>query len=461
MELPLPFVTRMQTLLDTSYPAFASALSKPPVRALRVNTAKISVADFQKICPFPLTPLPFTTEGFLCEAEKVGALPAHHAGMFYMQDPSAMATVCACPPKPGAMVLDLCAAPGGKSTQLAALVGERGFVLSNEYHAGRCRILAGNLERMGCTNTAVTNTDAAHLAAWYPETFDYVLVDAPCSGEGMFRKYPQACTEWSEENVRMCATRQAQILADAAKTVKAGGYLIYSTCTFAVEEDEAQVDAFLHAHPDFILRPVTDAVRSHTADGIALPGPHAQALLQTRRFYPHLCAGEGQFIAVLQRTRETGDGENPHASRKDALEKPDRGTAGLLQSFLQDLFSESIAMEPFCLAERLFLLPPHRLPLPAKETMAAGVPLGILQKGRIVPHHALYMAFGRQMRRQIELSAQEPLLLAYLRGEEIPAPGAADGYTAVLYHGVPLGGGKVSGGRLKNHYPKGLRLLKN
>lgn len=460
MELPPAFVTRMHTLLGVTYPAFESALAQPPVRALRVNTAKISVADFQKICPFPLAPLPFTTDGFLCEVEKVGALPAHHAGMFYMQDPSAMATVCACPPKPGALVLDLCAAPGGKSTQLAAFVGEHGFVLSNEYHAGRCRILAGNLERMGCTNTAVTNTDAAHLAAWYPETFDYVLVDAPCSGEGMFRKYPQACTEWSEENVQMCASRQAQILADAAKTVKAGGYLIYSTCTFAVEEDEAQIDAFLHAHTDFVLRPVAEAVQNHTADGIALPGVHAHALLQTRRFYPHLSTGEGQYIAVLQRTGKAEDADKLYINRKDALERPDRGTAELVKSFLQDLFAKSISMEPCCLADRLFLLPSNRLPLPAKETMAAGVPLGILQKGRIVPHHALYMAFGSQMCRQIELSTQETLLLAYLRGEEIPAPNAPDGYTAVLYHGVPLGGGKVSGGRLKNHYPKGLRLLK-
>lgn len=295
--LPKAFLARMKELLGGDYPAFLQSMETGPVRALRVNFLKTSSvpADIET------KPLPFSGGGYIFSRNFVGHHPLHHAGAFYVQDPSAISTVAAANPvlRRGMRVLDLCAAPGGKSTQLAGMLQGTGVLVANEISGERCRILRQNMERMGVKNAVITSFDAQRIAAYYPDFFDFVLVDAPCSGEGMFRKYPEAVKEWSEENVTMCARRQKEILENAAKTVAGGGYLLYSTCTFSLEENEQVVHWFLTEHPDFSLLPVAADVAAVTAEGISVGGRDLSA---ARRFYPHLFSGEGQFFCLMQRS---------------------------------------------------------------------------------------------------------------------------------------------------------------
>ena len=248
MELPSAFDMRMKRLLGAEYDAFLHALTREgEVKGLRVNPNKISAETLEAHAPFPMERIPYVAGGYVVpDGAGAGKHPLHHAGAYYMQDPGAMATVAAIPEafweRRGLRILDLCAAPGGKTTQLAAACrATDGVVLANEYVSSRARILSGNVERMGLSNVCVTNVDTKWLGDWYPAFFDLVVVDAPCSGEGMFRKNVPAIEEWSLENVRMCAARQWEILENAVKTVAPGGYLLYSTCTYSTEENEETV----------------------------------------------------------------------------------------------------------------------------------------------------------------------------------------------------------------------------
>jgi len=452
--IPQEFLDRMRRMPSLDFDAFEAALNTPAVRALRVNTVKTNSEKLIPLLPFSVSPLPFAANAFYAPEDKVGALPAHHAGMIYMQDPGAISTVCAAAPDKGLRVIDLCAAPGGKTTQLAAAIGENGVLVSNEYVSARCRILQGNIERMGTKNVILTNLSTDRLADFYGACFDLVVADVPCSGEGMFRKYDVASSEWSPENVKMCAERQREILENAARLTRPGGRLLYSTCTFSLEENEQNIDAFLTAHPDFSLLPVAPEIIRITASGVCFSGA-GHDLSACRRFYPHISPGEGQFVALL--ARQEGDGEY---AAKSELSAPDRKTAQMAEAFLRDALTEiPDGMQLLQWRDTLWLTPDF--PIPLRGLFAPGVCIGTLQKGRIEPHHQLASAYGKQYRRQIDLSDGDPRVTAYLRGEELPLTAAeaayGNGYAALLYEGAPLGGGKIVGDRLKNHYPKGLR----
>lgn len=453
--IPEAFLARMKTLPGLDFPAFLAALGDPPVRAFRVNPVKTDAATLLPLLPFPVSPIPFLNGAFFADAEKVGALPAHHAGMFYMQDPSAISAIAAAAPAPGARVIDLCAAPGGKTTQLASAIGETGVLVSNEYVPARCRILQGNAERMGLSNTVITNLDTAALADFYGAYFDLVVADAPCSGEGMFRKYENAGGEWSPENVAACAVRQAEILDNAARLTRPGGRLLYSTCTFSVEENEGNVDAFLARHPDFHLIPVAPAVAAVTADGIRFSGNTAgDDLSLCRRFYPHLSPGEGQFLALMERE----DGGSAPAPARDGATPLSTADARALEALLSEVCEMPPVLRYVSLRENICAAPD--IPLPPRGVFAAGITLGILQKGRLLPHHHFFSACGRRFVRRLPLRDGDPRVAAYLAGEETDCPelaGAPSGFAAVLFENAPLGGGKAVNGRLKNHYPKGLR----
>lgn len=453
--LPKAFEKRMKAMPELDAEAFFAALEAPAVRAFRVNTVKTDAQTLLPLLPFPHAPIDFLPDAFYAEVERVGALPAHHAGMLYMQDPSAICAVAAAAPVRGERVIDLCAAPGGKSTQLAAAIGEEGVLVANEYVPARCRILQGNVERMGLNNTVVTNLDTAVLADFYGAYFDLVVADAPCSGEGMFRKYEVAPLEWSPENVTACAARQAVILDNAARLVRPGGRLLYSTCTFSIEENEANVDAFLRRHPQFSLVPVSAAVAAVTADGIPFDGcTQGEALRLCRRFYPHLSPGEGQFLALLRR-EDMSVCERPRA---DGALAPSRADEKALTEALREICTAAPARivslrESFCLCPGIAI--------PQKGVFCAGITIGALQKGRLLPHHHLFSAHGRHFLRKLELPEGDPRIGAYLLGEEIAAPELAqvdNGFAVVLYENAPLGGAKAVAARLKNHYPKGLRL---
>lgn len=459
LSLPDAFLSRMQGLLGADYSAFLHAMTEEgPARAFRVNTVKLSVPAFAAHAPFPLAPIPYAPDGFYFDGDKIGHYPCHHAGMIYAQDPGAMAALCALPELRGGRVLDVCAAPGGKSAQLAAAVGPQGLLVSNEYVASRCRELSGNIERLGIPNAIVMNTDAPTLAALYPAYFDLTLVDAPCSGEGMFRKSAEARALWSEENVRRSAERQAEILCATAATVRPGGYLLYSTCTYAVEEDEEQVNDFLRAHPDFALCPVNEPLSRHTAPGIDLPGAVADLTL-CRRFYPHIAPGEGQFFVLMRRAEDAG---RPAAAPafSDARAPLPRAERAAYAAAFAELFAPGRAPDmAAAVAVRggCALLPD--VPLPPRGVFAAGVAAGEVRKGVFFPHHQLFTTYGSAMRRKISLSDGDADTARYLHGDTLTLPTGENGYTAVLLYDTPMGGGKAVNGTLKNLYPKGLRRM--
>ncbi len=447
INLPKEYVSRMRALLGEEYPLYEQAMSDTPVRALRVNTDKISVDEFKAICPFELHPVPYVENGFYFEYDKIGNHPFHHAGMIYVQEPGAMAPAECVELEPDWWVLDMCAAPGGKSTQLKNKLGEEGVLVSNEIIPSRCKILTGNIERLGLKNSVTTCMDTARLAALYPHSFNLVMVDAPCSGEGMFRKEATAVTEWSPENVKMCAARQGEILDNAALLVKEGGYIVYATCTFSLEENEMSVDRFLQAHPDFELLPVTERVRMHTSDGISFEGCYSNCLSYTRRFYPHKGAGEGQFMALLHHKGEGGYACKASVSNQ----KIDGIITDFLDDTLTDYDKKSVQIyngNPVYFTSDF--------PVTKGAAFMCGVTIGEVRKGYLQPHHQFFSAMGGKFKRRIELSLEDERLQKYLRGEQIEAD-CPNGWAVVTLNGCPVGGVKVVSGTAKNHYPKGLR----
>ncbi len=451
--IPSAFLDRMRDLLGSEFPAFLEALSAPDTHALRAVEKKMPRDRLLSLLPFTPTPLPFFDRGFqIPEGERPGAHPLHHAGAYYMQDPSAMATVSALPfAIRGWRVLDLCAAPGGKTGRLSEEIGDGGLLISNEIVPQRARILLGNVERLGCENTVVTCTAPPQLAAALSAFFDLVVVDAPCSGEGMFRKYPEAAAEWCPEGVLAAAERSRLILDDAAKTVSPGGHLLYSTCTFSEEENEDTVAHFLAAHPDFRLIPVSTAVAAITEDGIVRRGRPPEIAL-TRRYYPHRAPGEGQYIALLERT----DGEAPRIAA--APTRLDRRAEAEVRAALCDLLGDSFDA-PLAVVGDTWTAPPRDLPA-IPGVLRAGIGLGSFAGRVFIPHHHAYTALGGRFARRLELSLGDPRVAAYLRGEEIADSGSLRGFAALCIEGAPTGGIKLSGGVGKNHYPKGLRDMR-
>ena len=454
--LPEKFTERMKRMLGDEYDSLASALDAPPVRGARVNTIKTDVQTLSDATELDLTPLPYSHVGFIAEgAESVGRLPEHHAGMIYMQDPGAMATVHALDVKKDWWVLDACAAPGGKSTQLSALIGDGGFLLSNEYVPKRAKIIVGNMERLGVRNALVTSLDTAELSELFSEAFDLVLCDAPCSGEGMFRKYGEALEEWSEENVLACARRQAQILDNLSSLVKPEGYLLYSTCTYSLEENELTVDSFIDRHPEFSIVPLSSEVRASTSPGIVPKGCERAELSLTARFYPHISRGEGQYIALLQK-----NGKNPRNLKsvlyKTSEKSPAKDEAAAIEKFFSDVLTSRPRGRLIKHGEYIVLIP-HDCPIPPRSVFMAGVTVGEVRRGVVFPHHQFFSAYGKLFKKQENLLRGDARITQYLHGEEIPSDMSGSGWCAVCYSGAPLGGGKLSDGRIKNHYPKGLR----
>ena len=444
----------MEALLGESYPAFIAALSEEAVRGLRINTIKCPREDFLSKNELPLTPLSYTDVGFILESEEqVGRLAEHHSGRIYMQDPGAMAPLSAIKIPRGAKVVDLCAAPGGKSSQAAAMIGEEGFILSNELFPKRAKTLVGNLERLGVRNAAVTSMETSNLAELYNEYFDYAIVDAPCSGEGMFRKNDLASEEWSEENIRISAERQREILDNAAKLVREGGYIIYSTCTYAPEENEDSINGFLLSHPEFSPEPLPEEILKVTAPALRNE-KYGQRLEYARRFYPHISRGEGQFLALMRKNSSVLSTK----VCKNSLKTLSKQEIETVKKFFNEAFSTPPKAKLVKHGANILLLPESAPPIPAYSVFMAGVLVGEIQKDRLIPSHQLFSAYGDNFVVRVELSKDPQRLLAYLNGEEIDAPqGLKGGYCAITYKGSSLGGGKISGGKIKNHYPKGLR----
>lgn len=448
-QLPKEYETRMRKLLGDDFDKYLNELQNPPVKAFRVNTDKISVEDFEKINIFSTEKIPYVENGYYLNYEKVGNHPYHHAGLIYVQEPAAMAPAECVDIESDWFILDMCAAPGGKSTQLKNKLGENGVLVSNEIISSRCKILTGNVERLGLKNTVITCMDTEKLAFRFQNTFDLVMVDAPCSGEGMFRKEEIAISEWSEENVSMCAKRSAEILENAVKTLKSGGYIVYATCTFSLEENEMLIDAFLQNHPEFELVPANERVVKATADGVKFEGCKCENIGFARRFYPHISKGEGQFMAVLHHKGE----KMANAFYNAPKPKIDK----IITDFLDDTLI-NYDKNYINLYNGNPIYYNNRLPIADRTAFCCGVTIGEIRKNYILPHHQFFMALGDNFKRKIDLSVESAELSKYLHGEEFDT-NCPNGWAVVTVDGCSVGGVKVSNGRAKNHYPKGLRLM--
>lgn len=449
-QLPIEFQNRMKTLLSDEYEDFIKSFDEPPVRAFRVNTDKISLEKFEKINPFKSEKISYVENGFYFDYDGIGNHPYHHAGMIYIQEPAAMVPVESIDIGKDWKVLDLCAAPGGKSSQIKNKLGKKGVLVSNEIVPSRCKILTGNIERMGFKNVITTCASPQKLVKTFPEQyFNMIMVDAPCSGEGMFRKEDIAIEEWSPENVKMCAERQAEILDCAAKMVRVGGYIVYSTCTFSLEENEMTVDAFLQRHQGFELVPVTDKVRENTVDGIHFDGCQCENIHYARRCYFHKTKGEGQFVAVMRLTDSNVDYE--HFTVRAGNEKTDKVLADFLDDTLEAYNKDYVQIYN---GNPVYFTPDFLIP--KGVAFSCGVTIGEIRKNYVVPHHQFFMAMGENFKRKITLTSDSDEIKKYLHGEEFETD-CQNGWAVVLVDGCTVGGVKVSNGRAKNHYPKGLR----
>ena len=427
--LPEAFLQRMEAQLGSEYPAFLESLERPRAVALRFNPMK----GERPVLPFVREPVPWEPEGFYYDPETRPGLHVYHeAGVYYLQEASAMAPVALLDPKPGERVCDLCAAPGGKTTQIAGRMLGQGFLVCNEINPKRAKILSRNIERMGVANALVTNEHPETLASRFPGFFDRVLVDAPCSGEGMFRKEEAAVTDWSQETVQMCARRQREILDSAARLVRPGGRLVYSTCTFAPEEDEETVAAFLEAHPEFTPEPV--------GAPWFVPGENA-----SYRMWPHKLLGEGHFAAVLRKTQGES-GEVPAC--------PGEKCPKAWESFAKELDITLPEGKAVSFGQSLYWAPMELPELDRLKVLRPGLELGTERKGRFEPTHALAL-WLKTCAVTESFPPESPEMKAYLHGDVVPS--GKKGWCLVQAGGYAIGWGKGDGSVLKNHYPKGLR----
>jgi len=456
VSLPPSYIDQMKRLLGPDdAAAFLGSYEEPRTYGLRLNPLKLA-AETSPIFPslaaqFGLSPIPWCPTGYYYEEHtRPGRHPYHAAGLYYMQEPSAMSSAELLAPQPGETVLDLAAAPGGKTTQIAGMMQGEGLLVANEIHPARARILSENVERMGIANAVVTQASPDELSGRFPAFFDCIMLDAPCSGEGMFRKDPDAIREWSPAHVAMCAARQADILDHAAVMLKPGGRLVYSTCTFNRAENEDTIEAFIARHPGF-------------------------SLVRSERIWPHLDRGEGHYVALLRHDGADRDAAGDAIAARSGKRSASTGAAAAALASDMNLFRGFAAAalpgmaplasgEPVRFGDRLFWLP-HDADgrfgagmLQGLRVVRPGLHLGDIRKGRIEPAHALSLRLSASDAAWTQsYAADSPEIAAYLRGESLPAADGAAGWGLIAADGYPLGWSKASAGQAKNRLPKGLR----
>lgn len=486
MNLPAEFEEKMRRLLGDEMDAYLACYNEPRYYGLRVNTSKVSVEEFRRICPFEITPIPWIENGFYYDGETVSPAkhPYYFAGLYYLQEPSAMTPASRLPISPGDRVLDICAAPGGKATELGVRLKGEGLLAANDISSSRAKGLLKNIEVFGIGNVLVLSEEPGRLVQYFPEYFDKILIDAPCSGEGMFRKDEAARQEWSPAHVTMCAERQGKILEEAARMLKPGGVLVYSTCTFAPEENEGTISAFIHAHGDYIIEE-TDCCEAFSQGQPGWADDPADGIEYTMRLWPHKLKGEGHYIACLRRRGEGAEPEMPTyeesgGNRKDRIssqnsiisknpknnkENRERGSDRKLREAVTTFLTQELGLPEtwtdgqdgtvIRFGEQIYLVPEGMIPLAGVKVLRPGLCLLTDRKNRFEPAHALAMTLtGKDTDRVKELTMEEAG--RYLRGESISC-GQERGWMLLSYEGYSLGFGKASGGQIKNHYPKGLR----
>ncbi|GMA56219.1 NOL1/NOP2/sun family putative RNA methylase [Alicyclobacillus sacchari] len=452
-ELPKAFCALMQNWLGTEATSLFEALASPPTRGLRLSGCKAMPLHIPSLLvPHLNASIPWTPDGYYIDVDAaLGKTVLHEAGAYYLQEPSAMAIALAVAPQTGERILDLCAAPGGKTTHLASLLSRAGGgrLVANEFHPTRVRALAENIERVGA-RAAIVNESPDRLATAWPSAFDAVLVDAPCSGEGMFRKDPQAANQWQADSPDRCQMRQQEILISAIKLLKPGGRLVYSTCTFNPLENERIVAWLLDSFP-LSIDPLPEWPGwSSGRPEWAFDRPE---LLGTRRLWPHLARGEGHFVARL---RLAEDALPMQTTRVRAVRptKNRRDWSAWLSSTVAD--PPSTFVQPRIQKDMIFSDELGDLPTDGLRVLRPGCPLATWKTDQFSPHHALSRALpANAFPSSIELDEAEAM--AYLRGEALDNPKDLRGFVHLAYAGYGLGFAKGAPGRLNNLYPKGLR----
>ncbi len=471
--LPQDFLDRMEQMLGEEYPTFLASYESARCQSLRVNTLKADKETFCRKSPFALEAVPWSGNGYYySDRDAPGKHPYHEAGVYYIQEASAMAPAeyLMGDMKSAGMeyerILDLCAAPGGKSTQIAAAMQGKGVLVCNEIHPARAKILSENVERMGIRNVMVTNETPRRLSEVFGEYFTRILVDAPCSGEGMFRKSEEACDEWSLSNVEQCAGRQDEILDCAANMLAPGGRLVYSTCTFAPAENEGSISRLLKRHPEFSIEAVKKAegMEGGVAAWVSEP---AEGLSDTIRLWSHKLKGEGHYLAVLRKEGEfradvPGYCRNGLETGIPQKERnlPGKGCAEFL-AFQKETLKVSLPGIYLRFGDQLYLAPEGMPSVKGLKVLRPGLHLGTIKKNRFEPSHALALALSREDAvHTAGLSSDSMEIRTYLSGGTFSYEGDRDWYL-ITVDGYSTGWGKLTQGTMKNHYPKGLRKVWN
>lgn len=436
MNLPESFIKRTKNIIP-EYDKFVSCLDETNVRGINVNTNKIDISDFVKLFPYKISKITYNANGFYLDEDfKIGSHPYHHTGLFYSQDPSAQAPICGIDIHDDWKVLDMCASPGGKSIQIASKL-KNGFLISNEYDRKRSQILYSNIERMGFDNVIVTNENSSNLSKAFSGYFDLVIIDAPCSGEGMFRKSDISINEWSEKNIETCVSRQREILDNASSMVKKDGYILYSTCTYELDENENMIKWFTENY-NYEVVPLNSSLNDYSVPGIDIP--------ESRRFYPHIAPGEGQFVCLMK-----NNNDNPTRDCFVSHKKPSNTEMKIINEFLKCI---DLDLDVYIINNKVYSSKCDKLN--NLNVVSSGVQIGEVKHNYFIPNHNVFTAYGKYFKNKVNLNLDDDRVMKYLHGEEIQYE-CGNGYGVLMVDGYPIGGFKASNGNLKNHYPKGLR----
>lgn len=453
MELPEKFEQKMKNLLgEPEFQQYKLSFEEKRVYGLRVNKLKINPEQFEKISPFKLSPVPWCSEGFYYDAESRPAKhPYYHAGLYYLQEPSAMAPGSVFEVIPGENVLDICAAPGGKSTQIAAKLQGKGILISNDISATRAKALLKNIELNGIKNAVILSESPEKLAKSFPEFFNKILIDAPCSGEGMFRKEPDVMKSWGEDMTKFCCEQQTDILENAVKMLAKGGSILYSTCTFAPEENEGLIQKFLNQHTEFELIPISNEFGFENGRPEWIEnGSHI--LCGCARLFPHKIKGEGHFLALLHNK------ECPESPTLQPFEGVSIQNLTDFNSFCLENLQLELKGKFQIVGDDYYLLPEGMPKLLGTRIMRSGWYLGKQKKNRFEPSQAMAMGLKKEeVKNFIDFPVEDERVMRYLKGESFEVDGIKNGWCLILCEGFPLGWGKMQCGRLKNKYMSGWR----